>query len=382
MPASTPYQPAESSRIRAEFPMLENYIYFNSAGLAPIPVKTRDAIMGMAREVSVTAYLNMDEWKAKVAETRQLAARITGGTVEETAFIRNTSDGVSLVASGYPFREGDEVIINDLEFPSNVYPWLNLQRKGVNVKIVKSREGRVTVDDIAREVTSKTRFVAISTTQYSTGFRADLAGLGQLAREKGFLFFVDAIQSLGVLPMDVKGFGIDFLACGGHKWLCAPEGIGIFHCNRERLDTLELTRTGWHTVKDCYNFAHIDFTPHPTAERFEEGTMNIMGIYGLAESLKTVMMFGIQRNEAQALHLTGLIAEGARSKGYNVLSPMEDRERSSILIISHADPSQNARIVKRLNANRVLLMERGGGIRVAAHFFNTEEDVEKLVELL
>lgn len=375
----SPFTALESDSIRSQFPIFEKYVFLNAASLSPIPEPTRKVIGELAQEIAMTAYLGYERWKTRITETRKLAAGLIGGGEDEVAFIRNTADGVSLVASGFPFVEGDEVIINDLEFPSNVYPWLNLRSKGVTVKIAKSVGGRITPDMIVREVTPKTKIVAISTAQYATGYRADLASLGQMARERGFLFFVDAIQSLGALPMDVKKYGVDFLSCGGHKWLCAPEGIGVFYCAKERLDLLRLTRVGWNTVKDPYNFGNIDFTPKPTAGRFEEGTTNILGVYGLHESLKTIMSFGIERNEAQILSLTSQLAEGLSSRGYEIVSPMGDGERSGILIFSAKDKAENNNIVKRLNEAGIMVMERGGGIRVAPHFFNTKEDVQRLV---
>ena len=375
----SPFTAAESNKIRSQFPIFEKYVFLNAASLSPIPESASKAMADVARETAMSAYLGYEKWKIRIAETRKLAAGLIGAGEDEVAFIRNTADGVSLVASGFPFAEGDEVVINDLEFPSNVYPWLNLRSKGVTVRIAKSLDGRITPDMISREVTPKTKIVAISTVQYATGYRADLAALGQMARDRGFLLFVDAIQSLGALPMDVKKYGVDFLSCGGHKWLCAPEGIGVFYCAKERLDLLRLTRVGWNTVNDPYNFGDIDFTPKPSAGRFEEGTPNLFGIYGLCESLKTVMSYGVERNEAHILSLNGQLADSLRSRGYAIVSPMNEGERSGILIFSAKDKSENGSIVKRLNSAGILVMERGGGVRVAPHFFNTAEDIQRLV---
>jgi len=369
---------AESEAIRRNYPMVSNYIFLNSAGLAPMPTPTRDAVSSFVSDVSNNAYLNMPSWHTTVAKCRTAAAEITAASIEEIAFIRNTADGVSLVAEGYRWREGDEVIIADIEFPSNVYAWLNLKRRGVVVKVVKSQNGRVTPDLIAKEVTPRTKIVAISSVQYSTGYRADLAALGQMARERGFLFFVDAIQSLGALKMDVRRYGIDFLSCGGHKWLCAPEGIGVFYCAKERMDLLDITRAGWHTVKDCLNFGHIDFTLQPTAERFEEGTPNMMGIFGLKESLATVSMLGIERNEEHILCLNDMFREKLAAKGYEMISPSDKSERSNIIIFSAKNRADNSALVKKLEQAKILVMERGAGIRVAPHFFNTAEEVERV----
>ncbi|MGK7344917.1 MAG: aminotransferase class V-fold PLP-dependent enzyme [Candidatus Nitrospinota bacterium M3_3B_026] len=369
----------ESAKIRSNFPMLAGYTFLNSASMAPLPAPSRDAMSALLAGQSERGYLGMEEWKKKAAETRALAAKITGAGEDEVAFIRNTSDGVSLVASGYPWREGDEVIINDLEFPSNVYPWLNLERLGVIVRVVKSENGRVTLDAIRAALTPRTRIVAISSVQFSTGQRTDLAALGQMAREEGFFLFVDAIQSLGLIPMDVKGLNIDFLACGGHKWLCAPEGIGIFFIDRKEMGLLRLTRVGWNTVADCHNFGKIDFTIRPGAERFEEGTPNLVGIYGLAESLRLVMSMGVEHNFSHVLALNEKLVDGLKSKGYKVLSPMGAEERSGILIFSAPDPERNGEILKKFAESKILVIERGDGIRVSPHFFNTFEDIEKLL---
>lgn len=374
------FSSAQSDKIRADFPMLSEYTFFNSAGMTPLPVPTRDAITAHVSDLTARSYLGMPEWKITIDDARKLAAQITGAAVEEIAFIRNTSDGVSLVASGYRWKPGDEVIINDLEFPSNVYPWLNLQQRGVVVKTVKSENGRVTVDAIAREVTDKTRIVAISTVQFSTGYRADLAAIGQLAKDKGFLFFVDAIQSLGLIPMDVKAYGIDFLSCGGHKWLCATEGIGIFYCDKNRLDTLDVTRAGWHTVVNCYDFSTIDFRIKNNAERFEEGTPNLAGIYGLRESLKLVMAHGVERNMEQAFALNERLCDGLRSKGMTIVSPRDTAaESSGIVIFTTGDKDKNSALMERFRAEKVLLIDRGAGIRAATHFFNNIDDVEKML---
>ena len=373
------FTPSEIGEIRKEFPILGRYTFLNSASMAPLPRVSAEAVSALLREQSEMAYLGMEEWKKNIDKTRRLAADIIGAGEGEVAFVRNTSDGVSLVASGYPWKEGDEVIINDLEFPSNVYPWLNLERRGVRVRTVKNRDGRVTVDSIAEAVTSRTRMLAISTVQFSTGFRADLAALGQLAKDNGFLLFVDAIQSLGLLPMDVKGFGVDFLSCGGHKWLCAPEGIGIFFCDTDRLDSIEPTRLGWNTVVNSLDFGKIDFRLKPDAGRFEEGTVNLAGIYGLGESLRLIMSKGIERNMEHALALNEQLVDGLRSRGYKVLSPLGANERSGIIVFSSTSADENTKLRKRLDEAGVLVIERGGGIRVSPHFFNTEEDIQRLL---
>jgi len=372
----------ESEKIRKSFPALSQYTFLNTASMAPLPAQARDAMTTLLLEQSESIYLNMNRWLANIAQTRKLAAKITGAKAEEIAFIRNTSDGVSIVASGIRWKKGDEIIINDLEFPSNVYPWLNLERLGVKIVKVESKDGIVSPSMLIKHVTPKTKLLAISSVQFSTGYRVDLATLGQMARDQDFLFFVDAIQSLGVLPMDVKEFGIDFLSCGGHKWLCAPEGIGIFFCDESRLDLLDLTRLGWNSVENNLNFSNIDFTIKKTAGRFEEGTTNLVGLYGLQASLELLLEKGIERNEEHVLNLNEHLRHRLAGMGYKILSPQDEKRRSGIVIFSTADPSQNEMLVKKLANEKVLVIERGGGVRVSPHFFNTMEDIDRLLSLL
>lgn len=380
---STGLSIAELAEIRELFPIVKDYTFLNSASMAPLPTPSATAVSQFVAELSSMAYLGMEKWIETIGATRKKAATLIGAKPNEIAFIRNTSDGVSLVASGLDLKRGDEVIINDLEFPSNVYPWLNLMRKGVVVKTVKSEGGRVTEDMIAIKVTSRTKVIAISTVQYSSGYRADLSAIGALAREANAWFFVDAIQSLGLIPLDVKEHNIDFLACGGHKWLCAPEGIGIFYVDEKNLDALTPTRVGWHSVVNAIDFGNIDFTLKPDAERFEEGTANRAGIFGLLASLETVTAHGVSNNFAHVLGLNDRLYQGLEKAGCEILSPVEsDKERSGITIFSTGSDEKNRLLSKKLNAANILVIHRGAGIRVSPHFFNNNDDIDRLIKAL
>ncbi|MBF0170350.1 MAG: aminotransferase class V-fold PLP-dependent enzyme [Nitrospinae bacterium] len=382
--AARPYDGAESTLIRRSFPMLAEYTFLNAASMTPMPEPTAEAIARFGEGAARSAYLNMPQWMATVAETRRQSAALIGCAPEEVAFIRNTAEGGSKVAGGFRWRAGDEVIVNDLEFPSNVYPWLNLERtRGVKVVTVQSVGGRVPVASIEAALTPKTRMVAISSVQFTTGFRADLPALAELLRGKGVRLFVDAIQSLGLVPMEAKEWGIDYLACGGHKWLCATEGIGLLYCAKERMEELDLVTAGWHTVADELNFTKIDFTLKPDAQRFEEGTPNLVGIHALNASLSLVMERGVERNFAHVLSLTDRLIDGLRAKGYDIVSPIEnDGERSGIVIFAPRDRAALAPLARRLEEANVMVIPRGIGIRVSPHFYNTTEDVEKMLGMM
>ena len=375
------YSPLESAAIRGDFPALEDYTFLNAAGMTPLPAPARDAMNAMLHEMCESAYVHMDRWAGAMRHARTAAADLLGAGEDEIAFVRNTSEGVSRVASGLRFEPGDEVIINDIEFPSNVYPWLNLGRKGVVVKTVRNVEGRVTPDMIAAEVTPRTRVVAISSAQWLTGYRADLAALGQMAHERGFHLFVDAIQTAGAFPLDVRRLNISFAAFGCFKWMCGPVGTGIFYCARERLEDLDLTSVGWNTVKNSSDYATIDFTLRDTAERFEEGSPNGPGIAGLLESIRLVTSRGVERNGAQILELTDYLAEALLSRGCRILSPRaHEAEKSGILVFMPPPGRDVDQLLRRLADEKILVIKRMGGVRVSPHFFNTTEDIDRLID--
>ncbi len=381
---ATPYNSEESALIRASFPMVEEFTFLNAASMTPLPRPTADAMSRFADGAVGRGYLNMPEWMATLSETRQQGASLIGCSPDEVAFIRNTAEGVSKVAGGFRWQAGDEVIVNDLEFPSNIYPWLNLERtRGVKVVTVESVEGRVPLESIASAITPRTRLVAISSVQFTTGFRADLPALSALLRPKGIRLFVDAIQSLGLVPMKAVEWGVDYLAAGGHKWLCATEGIGLLYVARERMDELDLITAGWHTVADPLNFTKIDFTPVATAERFEEGTPNLVGVYALNASLALLMERGVERNFSHVLTLTDRLIEGLQAKGYDIVSPVEnDGERSGIVIFAPADRNDLTGLIRRLEDARIQVIPRGVGVRVSPHFYNTTDDIDALLAVV
>jgi selenocysteine lyase/cysteine desulfurase len=214
--------------IRRLFPITRNFNFQNHAAVAPISGPAAEALAGYAHELAEYAYLRGTFYRT-AERVRQSAAKLINADASEITFIKNTSEGVNFIANGIQWISGDNVVSTSMEFPANVYAWMALESRGVGLKRVAEEDGRVPFDRIAKAIDRRTRLVAISSVQWSNGFRVDLARLGELCREKGVLLFVDAIQSLGVHPLDVRTMNIDFLAAGGHKWLTSPEGTGLFY---------------------------------------------------------------------------------------------------------------------------------------------------------
>jgi cysteine desulfurase/selenocysteine lyase len=358
---------------RLEFPVTKKYIYLDHSGVAPTSLRVKNAIEKFLGESAEGGAFYYPKWAQRISEIRSACARLINAGPDELAFVKSTSHGLSIVAEGLDWKPGDNVLIYEKEFPSNLYPWLNLKRKGVEVRIIPSREGRIFVDDIEQLIDSKTKLLAISSVQFSNGFRVDLKKVGTLCRKNNVLLCVDAIQSLGVIPMDVKEDNIDFLSADAHKWLLGPEGIGIFYCKHGLAERLAPPLIGWKCVQNELDFDHPDFCLKTDALRFEEGSMNLLGILGLGAAVDLLMEIGIKNIETRVFGLGEVIIREAEQRGFLVRTPKARSERGGNVTFSgNFDPAATR---DRLRENRILVNTRGGGLRVSPHFYNTEEEV-------
>jgi len=364
------------SEIRKLFPITKRYIYLDHSAVAPVSLRAVEASNNFLKEASIKAGFAYEEWVGKIEKVRENFAKLIRSYAEEIAFVRNTSHGISLVASGINWKKGDSVIIYEKEFPSNVYPWINLESLGVKVKFIKSERTEITLDDIMELSDASTRLVSISSVQFTTGFRADIETIGKFCRKNNILFFVDCIQSLGIIPIDVKQCNIDFLAADGHKWMLSPEGTGIFYCNREVINQIDPPLVGWKTVINEYEYENIDLSLKPTTLKFEEGSLSIVGILALGASLELLMEMGIENINNEIYRLGDLIIEEAKSRKFHLITPQDKNKRGGAITFSGSfDPY---RLKLKLRDKNILVNVRGGGLRVSPHFYNTDEEISLL----
>ena len=365
---------------REEFgAVLSRWVFLDHASVCPLPKRTVRAIERYLAEVASSGVLHEKKTDPKVEEARGLSARLLGASPEEVAFVQNTTAGILIVANGLRWREGDNVVVARCEFPANIHPWRFLaERKGVEVRFV---EGRPTPDAVKEAVDERTRLVSLSFVQYADGYRLDVEAVAEICRRVGALFLLDAIQGLGALRLNVKGSGVHFLSADGHKWLLGPEGAAVFYVSKEALEELDLVWCGWMSVEAPEEFERHDQPLKPSAKRFEPGTRNNAGIVGLGESIKLLLEVGMEEVERRVLYLTDLLVEGLKEKGHRVISPRGEREKSGIVsfVPQRADPRK---VYKSLKALGVLVSLRGGAIRVSPHFYNSEEDIEALLDAL
>lgn len=369
--------------VRDEFPIKRNRVYLNNASIAPMSKPVIAAVNAFMADVRDNGRNNYPHWCKRVdQDIKGGIADMIGAQNTEIAFIKNTTEGILIVANGIDWQRGDNVIIADIEYPSNVYCWMNLEKtRGVRIKWIRSNQGRFTVDDVAALIDDRTRLVSLSAVQFLNGFRCDLERIGDLCQARGVLFNLDGIQLLGALDLDVSRCRFDFLSAGGHKWLMAPIGTGIFFCRQSSLERLRPHNVGYHSVDKSEDDIEYDLTFKAHAGRFEEALVNFPGIWGLEAAIGIIRELGTRRIQKHILALTQLAYGRLKARGYRIVSPFAENERSGILCFNH--PSISARqIWERLQDARVDLAVRGDALRMSPSFFNGEDDIQAMLAAL
>ena len=367
--------------LRREFPVTRRWAFFDHAAVAPITARAQQALADWATDMAENGDVHESQWVERVEKVRHLAGQLLHAEPLDIAFVKNTSEGMGIVAEGFPWQPGDNVITAAEEYPSNIYPWMNLAGRGVEVRFLTSRDRRLWLDDLRTLMDERTRMVTLSYVEFASGFRNDLDAIGALCREHGVHFCVDAIQGLGVLPLDVERTPVDFLAADGHKWLLGPEGAGVFYIRRELVDLLHPVGIGWNSVIGCRNFSHIDFRLKPHAGRWESGSLNVAGITALGASLELLLDIGISTITQRVLELTDYLCARAEHAGFEIHSSRRPEDKSAI--VSMMAPGGDARaLVRRCRQQGIVINHRAGRLRISPHAYNTFEEIDRLLETL
>ncbi len=387
--------------LRRDFPVFRHRTYVDTACYAPGYAKAAEAVNDWFQSsllMTATSFDTTLSWLKPVAFAREEAARLLNADEDEIAFITSTGMGNNKIADALGLNPGDNIVINDLEFPSNVLAFTSYQRKGVEIRRVKHREGRLYLEDFEKLIDKKTRIVAISTVQWSSGFRMDLAPLVKLAETYGAYVVVDSCQSLGALNLDVKKTGIHFMVTQAHKWLFGPFGTGIMYVRKDLIDKYDPTivesgnlyknpkRQPYHHQLDLDNMTDYAIRFVDTAAKFQSCS-NIPGLWGLYESLKCINRYGIDNIEERIQHLVGyLLSELKKIPFLKIVSPLEEACRSGIVLATTGSVTEDTGFMSKLSQLGVGVSVRyqagWGGIRMSLHFYNTEKDVDRLVHAL
>ena len=371
----------DALRLR-EFPVAEHWAYFDHAAVAPMPRRSGEALREWVDDQERNGVVNWPAWGQKVERARLACARLINADAGEIAFIANTTSGIGLIAEGYPWKSGDSVVTPAEEYPSNLYPWMNLASRGVTLRTVPTRpDGRIWVDDLARAIDSTTRVLTISHVEFASGFRNDLDALAELCRSRGVALFVDAIQGLGPLTIDVKRTPIDFLAADGHKWLLGPEGAGLLFIRGDWIERLRPIGVGWKSVVSSYNAPTVEFTLKPDASRWEGGTFAMAPLQAFARSLDLFLEIGPDVVSRRILDRADAVREIARSAGWSLPGSNRPEDRAGIVALEKpgVDPEAFAREVREQG---IALACRRGRVRISPHIYNNADDLDRLASAL
>ena len=361
------------------FPVLNQGHYVNHAAISPWPTATARAVQAFAEENHQIGPVRYDRWLKNERQLRQGLQALTGAaSPRDIALLKNTTDCICTVANGVHWKAGDNVVIPKGEFPSNRLPWLALQEQGVQLREVDIRATEDPVNALLSRMDSRTRLLSVSAVQWTDGLRLDLKRLGTACRPAGVLFFVDAIQILGALEVDVQDCQIDFLAADGHKWLLAPEGIAVFY-SRHQLRQLQ---HGWHMTDNPYQFGRDEWPISETASRFEAGTPNMVGQAGFQASVRVLLDAGMHRVAASVMENSARLSAALQSMaGVELLKAFDPASSSGIVCFDVPAKSQDE-LLAALTARQVICTIRGGGIRLSPHFYQAGKPLEELLNVL
>jgi selenocysteine lyase/cysteine desulfurase len=362
---------------RSNFPVTEKLIYLNHAAVAPLSRPAADAMQRLAGDALYYGAFHYPDWLETYDGLRRAAAKLVNGTPEEIALLKNTSEGISTIAMGLDWRAGERIVAFKEEFPSNQYPWRRVESKGVNIQWLSVTDPLDRIDEAAKGA----KLLALSFVQYLSGHRADLKAIGEICRRRGVVFVVDAIQGVGVFPVDVQAAHIDALAADGHKWMLGPEGCAILYISRALQERVEPVEFGWTNVAGYEDYASRDMTLRADAGRYECGTLNTIGCYGLRASIEFLLDVGIENIAPAVQSLGDRIAEGVVARGYELLGKRTPETGAGIVSFRKAGVD-SAALTERLRERHITAAARACWVRTSPHFYIAPGEIDEFLAQL
>jgi len=369
------------TEIRKLFPHLQtDQIYFNHAALGPWCTLVLNRINEYAAQRSgqkIENYPYSLKWNESA---KKKLGELIGADTDRIAWVDNVSNGINILAQGLDWNSGDRIILNDLEFPSNVYPFLNLKNEGVEIDFIQTQNGKVDIENIEKAITKKTRLISISHVQFLSGFRADLVAIGELCNRNNIIFCVDAIQATGTVQIDVNKSKIDFLCGGTQKWLMSSQGVSYIYITEKLQSWIKQKFVGWTSVKDAWNLLDYNLTLRDTADKFQNGTMNTLGISIFDAVLDLFVEYGMENVESRILENTKYFIEKLIEIGIDpILKNVKEKNRAGIISFKHEKAIE---IFSELEKRKIYCAVREGMIRFSPHFYNTKDEIDKVVNEL
>jgi cysteine desulfurase/selenocysteine lyase len=366
------------TRARGLFPYLATgRMYVNHAATSPYSTRV---VAALQRYMEARTTGDIDTYWSDIAMVDALRgevkAMINAEGNDRIALVGNTTDALNIVAAGLQWRVGDHVLVNDAEFPANLYPYLNLKRHGVQVDFLHAEAGVVTPEAVADALTPRTRLLGLSAVQFLSGYRADLDAIGRLCRERGVIFVVDGIQSVGAVRTDVQAMCIDALAAGAQKWQMATQGAGFLYITASLQERVRQAYLGWLSVHDPWNFRALDQPLAASARRYEGGSLYMSCLHAMHASVGTLLEFGIDRIEQHLTALTGTLLDEFRTiPGIESITPESPERRAGIVTIRTAQPESSKALFNFLTGRNIIAAVREGCVRFSPHFYNTVEEM-------
>lgn len=366
---------------RKLFPHLKtDQIYFNHASLGPWCELALKRINEYALQRSGERIENYEYFLKWNSSAKEKLSKLLGITSDRLAWIDNVSNGLNILAQGLNWQTGDRIILNDIEFPSNVYPFLNLKKHGVEIDFIKNRNGIVDIEDIEKTITPKTKLISISYVQFLSGYRANIDAIGELCKKHNIIFCVDAIQAAGVVQIDVQKSKIDFLVGGTQKWLMSSQGLSYFFITNELQERIDQKYVGWISVENAWNLLDYNLKLRKNADRFQTGTINALGVAIFDAVLNLFIEFGIENIEIRILDNTSYFIEKLSELGLiPILKNVSPQNRSGIITFKH---DKSKKIFDELEKRKIYCAVREGMIRFSPHFYNTKEEIDTAADHL
>ena len=367
--------------IRSSFPHIaDGTVYFNHASIGPLTTNVRDRINQYLEARSLDIKKSFEMFLAADRSAKRKLAGILNCKSERLAWKDNVSNTLNFLANGIDWKAGDRIILNDIEFPSNVYPFLNLKKLGVEIDFVKSKNGIVKLSDVENAITERTKLISISLVQFLSGFRTDVETLGQICNEKGIIFSVDAIQGAGVVGVDIEKSKIDFLAGGAQKWFMSIMGTSYMYVSEKMQERLRQSEVGWLSVNDAWNLTNYDLSLKPDASRYQTGTMNALGVIAFDKSLELFESVGVHAIEKEILSNTNYFIERLKSIGIKpLLDDVPEINKAGIVTFPINEPEL---VLAELKTKNIIGEVREGLIRMSPHFYNTKDEIDLAVDAL
>ena len=365
-------------KARKLFPYLQkNFIYFNHASTGPISLRVKESLNELLYLNSEGKIDDYTELLKRVDESKQLLGKLLNTTADRIAFTSNTSQGLNILAQGIRWKKGDRIILGDVEFPANVYPFMNLKDIGVEIDFVKSENGIITAEELINAMTPRTKLISISYVQFLSGYRIDLELLGNVCKEKEIILSVDAIQGLGALTFDIQKCNIDFISCGTQKWMLGLQGMAFIYISEELQNKIKTASVGWLSVENAWDLINYDFKLKKTANRYQPGTLNTYGIYAVYASLKLFDEFGYKNIENRVLSNSKYFIEQLTDTGFTPLLKNFSKKNIAGIISFRSKDAES--IFNYLQTKNVITAVREGIVRLSPHFYNTKDEIDKVV---